>query len=145
VAASEDHVTVLRTVLRRTATWLRRRALWPVVEAPSDGDLGPGSAAGDGSSAARTPVIRIHDGRGRVRHVRVTRLRVDLLFAASVLCCALFLNAVLGARTAASSTFLGAGLAEALGEHSRRVARFEALAARYGEVQKLAFQLDARP
>ncbi len=84
--------------------------------------------------------LQWHLDYGRVRRLRVTRRRFRLALAVLGVA-ALSLVALVAATMVRMNQ---PGEADALGENQRLAARFEALAARYGDVRQLASEIDGR-
>jgi murein DD-endopeptidase MepM/ murein hydrolase activator NlpD len=101
----------------------------------------PESSA-DGS--VRLGSVQIHGSKGRVLYLEVTTARLQLGLAASILVCALVVNAALAGPTVVRFQFSRAEQVEVFEEHRRLADRFEALAERYSEVRRLASELDGR-
>ncbi len=96
----------------------------------------------DGS--VRLGTVQIHGPSGRVRRLGVTSARLRLVLASLILVAAFVVHAVLAAPAVLRSELSRSGQVEAIEEHRRLAARFEALAERYSEVRQLASELDGR-
>ncbi len=96
------------------------------------------------SGDSRLGEIQFHGPRGRVRYLTVTRLWLQLVVAVAIVFFTFFVNAVVAAPTVVRVELFRADQVELASARQRFGERFEALAARYREMQQVASDLDDR-
>ena len=88
--------------------------------------------------------IQVHGPSGNVRYMRVTKLRLQLVFSLTVLFLAYLVNAVAASPTLVRLELFRADQVELVEARQRFGERFEALAERYEEMRAVAADLDDR-